>query len=181
MGRVYPRLCTTGWAGWYDGHVFQICIARSCRDPGFLQLLSQFLIESGEPLPDTAAFEHLETAIQMNRIRYFMALETDQRVVGVVSMTFGFSTVKMQPIALLSDLYVHPGHRGRGAARALVLAAMDDAHAQGCAWVTSETSQGLEGIFERYGWEHTSTMLRYMPDLEGPPPSLALTGDFTFD
>lgn len=161
--------------------MFQICLARSCRDPGFLQLLSQFLIESGEPLPDTTAFEQLETAIQMGRIRYFMALESDQRVVGVVSLTFGFSTVKMQPIALLSDLYVHPGHRGRGAARALVLAAMDDAHSQGCAWVTSETSQGLEGIFARYGWVQTPQMLRYVPDLQGPPPSLVLTGDFSFD
>ena len=161
--------------------MFQICIARSCRDPGFLQLLSQFLIESAEPLPDSEAFEQLETAIQTGRIRYFMALETDQRVVGVISMTFGFSTVKMQPIALLADLYVHPGHRGRGAARALVLAAMDEAHAQGCAWVTSETSQGLEGIFERYGWEQIRKVLRYEPDLDGPPPSLALTGDFTFD
>jgi GNAT superfamily N-acetyltransferase len=161
--------------------VFQICIARSCRDPGFLQLLSQFLIEGGEALPDTESFEHLETAIQTGKIRYFMALESDQRVVGVVSLTFGFSTRKMKPIAVLGDLYVHPGHRGRGAARALVLAAMDDAHANGCAWVTSESSQGLEGIFERYGWTRSPSALRYVPDLKGPPPSLALTGDFTFD
>ena len=156
-------------------------MARSCRDPGFLQLLSQFLIEAGGGLPDTEAFEHLETAIQTGRIRYFMALEGEQRVVGVVSLTFGFSTVKMQPVAVLGDLYVHPGHRGRGAARALVLGAMDDAHANGCAWVTSENSEGLEGIFERYGWTEGPRALRYLPDLNGPPPSLALTGDFTFD
>lgn len=161
--------------------MFQICLARSCRDPGFLQLLSQFLIEAGGSLPDSEAFENLETAIQTGRIRYFMALESDQRVVGVVSLTMGFSTVRMSPIAMLGDLYVHPGHRGRGAARALVLAAMDDAHAQGCAWITSETAQGLEGIFERYGWTQAAKVLRYEPDLQGPPPSLGLTGDFTFD
>ena len=161
--------------------MFQILRARSCRDPGFLQLLSQFLIESGAGLPDSESFEHLETAIQTGRIRYFMALESDQRVVGVVSLTAGFSTIRMKPIAMLSDLYVHPGHRGRGAARALVLAAMDDAHAEGCAWVTSETAQGLEGIFERYGWVTVERVLRYTPDLNGPPPSLGLTGDFTFD
>ena len=98
--------------------MFEICLARSCRDAGFLQLLSQFLIEAGGELPDSESFELLETAIQMGRIRYFMALETDQRVVGVVSVTMGFSTLKMRPIAMLGDLYVHPGHRGRGAARA---------------------------------------------------------------
>ena len=161
--------------------MFQICVARSCRDPGFLQLLSQFLIEGGGQLPDSEAFELLETAIQTGRIRYYMALETDQRVVGVVSLSLGFSTVKMQPIAMLGDLYVHPGHRGRGAARALVLAAMDQAHAEGCAWISSETSEGLEGIFERYGWSLVRDIMRYEPDLEGPPPSLSLTGDFTFD
>jgi len=110
-----------------------------------------------------------------------MALETDQRVVGVVSLSMGFSTIKMQPIAMLGDLYVHPGHRGRGAARALVLAAMDQAHAQGCAWISSETSWGLEGILERYGWQPVQDVMRYETDLAGPPPSLGLTGDFTFD
>ena len=58
---------------------------------------------------------------------------------------------------------------------------MDDAQANGCAWVTSENSEGLEGIFERYGWEESPRALRYIPELHGPPPSLALTGDFTFD
>ena len=161
--------------------MFHICVARSCRDPGFLQLLSQFLIERGSQLPDSEAFELLETAIQTGRIRYFMALETDQRVVGVVSLSFGFSTLKMQPIATLGDLYVHPGHRGRGVARALVLAAMDDAHAHGCAWISSDNADGVEGIFERYGWFQSHASLRYEPDLGGPPPSLGLTGDFTFD
>ncbi|MCP4873217.1 MAG: GNAT family N-acetyltransferase [Proteobacteria bacterium] len=160
--------------------MFEICTARSIKDPGFLPLLSQVFVEQGVGMPDKEAFDTLENAIKSGRVRYFMALESD-RVVGVVSLTFGFSTVRMKPFALLSDLYVHPGHRGRGAAAALVVAAMDDAHRERCDYVSTQTAAGLEGIFERYGWSSDVRTMIYHVDLEGPPPSLKITGDFTFD
>lgn len=160
--------------------VFEVCTARSIRDPGFLALLSQVFVEQGVGMPDTAAFDDLENAIKSGRVRYFMALEQD-RVVGVVSLTFGFSTIRMKPIALLGDLYVHPGHRGRGAAAALIMAAMDNAHRERCDYVTTQTAEGMEGIFERYGWATSNRTLLYDVDLEGAPPSLKITGDFTFD
>ena len=40
--------------------MYEICRATSIKDPGFLQLLSQFLIEAGRPMPDSAALERLE-------------------------------------------------------------------------------------------------------------------------
>lgn len=160
--------------------VFEICVARSIKDPGFLPLLSQFFVESGVTVPDAAAFEALEGAIRQDRIRYFMCMEAG-RVIGVVSLTFGFSTFRMRPFALLGDLYVHPGHRGRGAAAAMVLAAMDGAHREGCAYVSTLAAQKMEGIFERYGWTRTPQALTCEINLEGAPPSLTLTGDITFD
>ncbi len=160
--------------------MFEICTATSIRDPGFLQLLSQVFVEQGVGMPDKEAFDALENAIKSGRVRYYMALEED-RVVGVVSLTFGFSTIKMKPFALLGDLYVHPGHRGRGAAAALVMSAMDDAHRNGCDYMTTQTAEGMEGIFERYGWVQEARVLRYPVDLDGPPPSLKITGEITFD
>lgn len=160
--------------------MFEICTARSIKDPGFVPLLTQVFVEQGVGMPDMQAFETLESAIKSGRVRYFMALEGD-RVVGVVSLTFGFSTIRMRPFALLSDLYVHPGHRGRGAAASLVVAAMDDAHREKCDYVSTQTAEGLEGIFERYGWSRDVRTMIYNVDLDGPPPSLKITGDFTFD
>jgi len=160
--------------------MFEICTARSIRDPGFLALLSQVFVEQGVGMPGKESFEVLENAIKSGRVRYFMALEGD-RVVGVVSLTLGFSTVRMRPFALLSDLYVHPGHRGRGAAAALLVAAMDDAHRERCDFVSSHTADGMEGIFERYGWTRDVRTMIYPVDLDGPPPSLKITGDFTFE
>ena len=112
----------------YNASVFQVCRATSIKNPGFLPLLSQFLIESGSELPEARDLELLDNAIRQDKVRFYMALEGEERVVGVVSLTLGFSTMRMQPFALLGDLYVHPGHRGRGAAATLLLAAMDAAH-----------------------------------------------------
>jgi GNAT superfamily N-acetyltransferase len=161
--------------------VFQICRATSIKNPGFLPLLSQFLIESSRPLPVAADLERLDDAIRKGSVRFYMALEGEERVVGVVSLTLGFSTMRMQPFALLADLYVHPGHRGRGAAAALLLAAMDAAHELRCGFLTTETARGMEGVFQRFGWAQTTDVLAFEVDTEGPPPSLTITGDLVFD
>ncbi len=161
--------------------MFEICAARSIRDPGFLMLLTQVFVERGAGMPDRAAFDVLENAIQQGKVRYLMALEEGGRVIGVVSLTFGFSTIRMKPFALLADLYVHPGHRGRGAAAMLVRSAMDEAHSAGCDYIVTETAGGMEGIFERCGWAEGKAVMRFDVDLEGPPPSLNITGEITFD
>jgi len=161
--------------------VFQICRATSIKNPGFLPLLSQFLIESSRSLPTAADLERLDDAIRQGQVRFYMALEADERVMGVVSLTLGFSTMRMQPFALLADLYVHPGHRGRGAASALLLAAMDAAHELRCGFLTTETAGGMEGIFQRYGWQQTTDVLAVEIDPDGAPPSLTITGDLVFD
>jgi len=153
----------------------------SIKDPGFLPLLSQFLIERSRQLPDTAALDVMENAIRQDRVRFYMAMEGERNVVGVVSLTFGFSTMRMQPFALLSDLYVHPGHRGRGAASALLLAAMDAAHEARCGFLTTESAEGMEGVFERFDWERTTDVMAVELDLSGPPPSLVISADFHFD
>ena len=161
--------------------MFQICRATSIKNPGFLPLLSQFLIESRSKLPVASDLELLDNAIRMDKVRFYMALEGEDRVIGVVSLTVGFSTMRMQPFALLGDLYVHPGHRGLGAAAALLLAAMDAAHEMNCGFLTTETAGGMEGLFQRFGWQHTSDVMAVEINLNGAPPSLTITGDLVFD
>ena len=161
--------------------MFQIYRATSIKTPGFLPLLSQFLIESRRELPATQDLELLDDAIRQDRVRFYMAIEGEQRVIGVVSLTLGFSTMRMQPFALLGDLYVHPGHRGRGAAAALLLAAMDAAHEQRCGFLTTETAGGMEGLFQRFGWQTTTDVMAVEINLLGAPPSLTITGELVFD
>lgn len=146
-----------------------------------MTLLTQVFVEQGSGIPDASAFDVLENAIQQGKVRYLMALQEGGHVIGVVSLTFGFSTVRMTPFAILGDLYVHPGHRGRGAAAQLLRSAMDAAHAEGCAYMITMTADGMEGIFERCRWQRGKTLIHFEIDPEGAPPSLTLTGDITFD
>ena len=160
--------------------MFQICRATSITNDGFLALLTQVFLESGLGVPDKAALDRFENTIRQDRVRFLMALE-GQRVVGVISVSMSFSTMAMRPYAILGDLYVHPGHRGRGCAAALVVAGMDAAHAEGCTHLVTVSHDGLEGIYERFGWERTQDTLQAKLDLDGPPPGLLATGDFYFD
>ena len=70
---------------------------------------------------------------------------------------------------------------GDGAAAMLVRSAMDEAHSAGCDYIVTETAGGMEGIFERCGWAEGKAVMRFDVDLEGPPPSLNITGEITFD
>lgn len=160
--------------------MFEICRATSIKDPGFIQLLSQFLIERGQGVPDTSTLDRLEAAVRMDRIRFYMALDGD-RVIGVISMTVSFSTMKMRPYAVFGDLYVHPGHRGRGCAAVLLLGAMDGAHEAGCSRIITERYDDMEGIFERYGWYMSNRLMAYKVKLDQAPPSLTITGTIVFD
>ncbi len=165
----------------YNSSVFTICRATSIKNPGFLPLLSQFLIEASVSLPAKDDLDRMESAIRSDRVRFYMAMTEEQRVIGVVSLTMGFSTMRMAPFAMLGDLYVHPGHRGRGAAAALLVSAMDAAHQERCSLVTTNTAAGMEGLFERYKWERSEGTMSYEVDLDGPPPSLTITGELVFD
>ena len=160
--------------------VIEICRATSIKNPGFIQLLSQFLVQSGASLPDSAALDLMENAVRMDRVRYYMALE-EGRVVGVVSLTMGFSTWHMKPYAVLSDLYVHPGSRGRGVAAKLLIGSMDGAHEAGCFRMVTEAHKGMEGIFDRAGWRDGDAVVQFSIHLDEAPPSLTITGSITFD
>ena len=158
----------------------QICRATAIANDGFLALLTQVFLENDKGVPDKAALDRFEKTIRQDRVRFLMALE-GPRVVGVISLTFSFSTMQMRPYAILGDLYVHPGHRGRGCAAALVVAGMDAAHAEGCTHLVTVSYEGLEGIYQRFGWEAKADTLVANLDLDGPPPGLLATGDFYFD
>lgn len=162
--------------------VFDIARTSSIKNSGFIELLTQFLLEFGRPVPDREALGRMEEAVRTDRVRFYVALE-EGRVVGVVSLTFSFSLTLMCPWALLSHLYVHPTHRGRGAAARLLLGAMDAAHEARCGSISTDLAGPLEGLFSKYGWQQPleGGLTGCLIDLDGPPPSLKLDGEITFD
>ena len=63
----------------------------------------------------------------------------------------------------------------------MLLAAMDAAHEMRCGFLTTETAGGMEGLFQRFGWQHTTDVMAVEINLNGAPPSLTITGDLVFD
>lgn len=80
--------------------------------------------------------------------------------VGFVQCYPMFSSVRMTPIRVLNDLYVHAGARRGGVARALLDAAADAARDAGAARIVLETAQdnhAARALYRTAGWDEEST------------------------
>lgn len=84
--------------------------------------------------------------------------------VGFTQLYPGFSSVSMASIQVLNDLYVSPAVRRAGVAKALLVAAIEYARAQGSvrlALSTANTNIPAQALYERYGWTRDSEYLTY--------------------
>ncbi len=79
-----------------------------------------------------------------------------------------FCSVVAAPIFVLYDLYVSPGARGLGAARALMQAAVDEARTRGCARLdlsTAKTNVPAQALYEALGWRRDDEFFVYSKTL----------------
>ena len=80
--------------------------------------------------------------------------ELDGRIVGIAVWFLNFSTWKGRHGIYLEDLFVDPGARGDGVARALLLALAAEAEARGCArmeWSVLDWNELAKGFYRRIG------------------------------
>lgn len=73
----------------------------------------------GEEEPSTQDKEKLRWAIENRQILFYGAWE-DDLLVGLCSVTVGFSTFNYRPCGVFEDFYILPEYRHRGIARKLV-------------------------------------------------------------
>lgn len=74
--------------------------------------------EIGEDMPDEAALLRLQGAISDGRILFF-GCEAQGRLLGLCSVTRGFSTFHYDTCGVFEDFYILPEYRHQGIARAL--------------------------------------------------------------
>ncbi|MEZ5946170.1 MAG: GNAT family N-acetyltransferase [Hyphomonas sp.] len=75
--------------------------------------------------------------------------------VGLLIGFEGFSTFACKPLVNVHDISVHPDHRGKGIAQALLDAAEAEARKRGCCKLTLEVLSGntrARGVYEAAGY-----------------------------
>lgn len=108
----------------------------------------------GEPLPEPVR-ERLVPGLRAHPTsRVWLAFD-DGMPVGVCVGFLGFSTFQALPLLNIHDLAVLPGHRGKGAGRALLAAAEAHAQEQGCCRLTLEVQEDnlpARALYEAMGY-----------------------------
>ncbi len=78
--------------------------------------------------------------------------EADGRLIGLVHYLFHRSTIHLEPICYLQDLFTAPGARGRGIATALIRAVGAAARAAGVQrvyWHTHESNTTARALYDK--------------------------------
>lgn len=94
-----------------------------------------------------AAHQFLSDRLSQNDAKIFVAIE-DQAIIGLAQLNPSFSSVSMQPIWILNDLYVEESHRRKGVAIALMDTAEGFSRKAGALRVQLST-QGSNTIAQR--------------------------------
>lgn len=86
--------------------------------PALTALHLRYKQEIGEDAPDDAALARLRDAVAAERILFF-GCEEQGRLLGVCSVTLGFTTYCYDTSGVFEDFYILPDARHQGIARAL--------------------------------------------------------------
>jgi GNAT superfamily N-acetyltransferase len=90
--------------------------------------------------------------------------EDGSEVIGFAQLYPSFTSVGMDRIMILNDLFVAPGARGTGAGRALLDAAADWARRVGAVRLTLTTQKSnarAQSVYEANGWAQDTEFLTY--------------------
>ena len=100
--------------------------------PALMELHLRYKQAIGEDAPDAASLKKLQMAVAEERILFF-GCESQGELLGICSVTRGFSTFCYDACGTFEDFYILPEARHRGIARRLV------AHARQASGVQSLT------------------------------------------
>lgn len=98
----------------------------------------------------------------------FVADDTDIEIAGFCQIYFSFCSVFAGPICILNDLFVHPGHRGKGIGAALLDRAEVFAAKSGAIRIslqTARTNHLAQQMYEARGWIQNTTLYGYSKKL----------------
>lgn len=115
-----------------------------------------------QPSDMNGAKQFLQERIK-NQESYILLAKENSKGVGFTQIYPLFSSVSMQQMHLLNDLFVLPECRGKGIAGQLLNKAKDYAIQKGSKGLSLEThnTNPAQALYERLGWEKDEEYLHY--------------------
>lgn len=109
-----------------------------------------------------AATQFLEERFQKNESVVFLSLKGEEPI-GFVQLFRSFSTVSLQPVFILNDLYVRKTHRKMGIGEALLRTSQEYCRKMGYKGLALETAidNPAQALYERMGWERDVHCFHY--------------------
>lgn len=127
--------------------------------PELCSLLELLFAQEAEFRPDrslqTAGLQQIIDLPDRGRI---LVLRQETSLIGMVSVLFTISTALGGRVALLEDMVVDIGYRGKGMGTALLDAAIDLAEHAGCQRITlltDRTNEAAQRFYRRHGFNHS--------------------------
>jgi len=111
----------------------------------------------------SAAKEFLLKRFQNKDSTILLALDETNNGIGFTQLYPSFSSVSMQRVYILNDLFVIPEVRGKGVGKELLIAAQNFANSKGAKGLTLETAidNPAQKLYEKLGWKKDSEVFHY--------------------
>ena len=142
--------------------MIEIIKADANHIESIVPLLDQYRVFYQQNSNENAARKFLHERFSKNETVVFLALE-DSRPTGFTQLYTSFSSVSLQSVFLLNDLFVSNDHRGKGIGEALLTKAKwycKEMKYKGLALETT-IDNPAQRLYEKLGWEKDSHTFHY--------------------
>jgi ribosomal protein S18 acetylase RimI-like enzyme len=120
-----------------------------------LALHRDFFAEEGYPFREEESRGNLARLLEEPGLGRVLVMDEDGRVIGYLVLTFGFSLEFGGRDGLVDELYVSPGHRGRGLGTRALEAAEAACREQGIRalhLMVERSKDGAQALYRRVGF-----------------------------
>ena len=130
--------------------------------PQIAVLLDEYRIFYNQVSDIESATRFLEDRLSRNESIIFLAYE-NEKAVGFTQLYTSYSSVSLQPIFILNDLYVQKNHRGSGIGEALLNKAKEFCREMRYKGLALETAidNPAQGLYEKLGWKKDTACFHY--------------------
>lgn len=142
----------------------QISRAGAADLADLARLFDAYRMFYGQPSEPTKASAFVSDRLSQEDSVILLARDEDGSALGFTQLYPTFSSIACRRAFVLNDLYIHEAARGRGVARALLVAARAHAVGVGAAYISLETAVDnarAQALYESFGFRRDTQFLTY--------------------